>query len=128
MQAEELVSWIRDQFACSSDKPFKREDYEVVRTPNKKWFALVMEIPSSYLVRELKGEPALEFSLVVNVKVEPEDISALCAMEGIYPAYHMSKTNWVSLVVSSDVLPVANLGFAQDLIAKSFDLVYRHKK
>lgn len=40
---------------------------------------------------------------VMTVKVNPKDLPQLLQQEGIYPAYHMSKNNWVSVVLDDKV-------------------------
>lgn len=61
---------------------------------NKKWFALVMNIPQSRL--GMAGEERID---VVNLKADPILIGSLRGEKGIYPAYHMNKNRWVSLAL-----------------------------
>lgn len=41
---------------------------------------------------------------VINVKIPPEKGKKFCGTEGIYPAWHMNKKSWVSLILD-DTLP-----------------------
>ena len=52
-----------------------------------------MEIPRSRL--GLAGEGTLN---VVNLKISPEMLPSLLQERGVFPAYHMSKTHWVTVV------------------------------
>lgn len=39
----------------------------------------------------------------MTVKVNPKDLPQLLQQEGIYPAYHMSKKNWISIILDDKV-------------------------
>ena len=41
---------------------------------------------------------------VINVKISPEEGKKICGTAGIYPAWHMNKKSWVSLLLD-DTLP-----------------------
>jgi len=40
---------------------------------------------------------------VVNIKLEPEKILSLHKEKGFYPAYHMNKKNWISILLNDTV-------------------------
>lgn len=58
---------------------------------NKKWFALIMELPKSKL--GLRGDGTLD---AVNLKCDPFSIGALRSQKGFFPAYHMNKEHWIT--------------------------------
>ena len=65
---------------------------------NKKWFALTMTIPISKL--GVDEDRAVD---VVNLKLTEEVLDiALCDL-GIFPAYHMNKTHWISVLLDGSV-------------------------
>ncbi len=53
---------------------------------------------------------------ILNVKCDPLMIGSLCSMEGIYPAYHMNKTHWISIAMDDRVPRV----LVQDLLDQSY--------
>lgn len=61
---------------------------------NKKWFAVVMDIPKS----KLGFEDEKNIS-VVNLKCDPLLIGSLVKDDGIFPAYHMNKSYWISVAL-----------------------------
>ena len=70
-------------------------DYGVFRFPdNRKWYALIMNIKRSLL----EGDSDEKID-IVNLKVYPTELSSSLAKKGIYPAYHMKKTSWVSITL-----------------------------
>ena len=96
MNRNELKQHILGNYAATSDFPWaKYPNFEVFRHPgNKKWFALIMDVP-----REKLGLEGTETLDVVNVKCDPLMISTLRSEEGIFPAYHMSKSNWITVAL-----------------------------
>ena len=91
---EELVF---DTYGVRADYPFE-DDLEtgVFRHGSGKWFALAMMVKGNKLGK--KTDSTLE---VVNLKCAPEVIESLIGVEpGIYRAYHMNKTHWLSAVLS----------------------------
>ena len=96
---EELVF---DMYNARADYPFE-EDFEtgVFRHESDKWFALAMNIGERKI-----GHVGDEKIDVVNLKCAPEVIESLAGIEpGIYRAYHMNKTHWLTIA------PAARLFF-----------------
>lgn len=82
---------------------------------NKKWFACIMTITKDKLGLET-NEPID----VVNLKCDP--LMNVTAETGIFPAYHMSKTHWITVALDGSV-EKEKLEWLLDL---SFDLT-NHK-
>ena len=100
MNRAELTSYIAEQYGVTCDHPFTDDnDTAVFRHPNnRKWFALVMNIPKS------KVEPSAEGRVdVVNLKCPSEIIDSFWAEKGIYPAYHMNKHHWLTILLDGSV-------------------------
>ncbi len=106
MTQEELQAHIADAYGVKPDYPWESDlEYAVFRhSKNKKWFALIMRIDRSRLDPNTHG--AVD---IVNVKIEPASLGSLLASDGVYRAYHMNKTNWVSIALD---------GSAQDDLVK----------
>lgn len=96
MNREELKKYIADTYDVDADFPWsKSPDSAVFRhVNNKKWFALVMEVPKVRL--GLAGDGVMD---IMNVKCEPIMMGAFRSEPGIYPAYHMNKENWLSVAL-----------------------------
>ena len=95
MDREKLTVYIKEKYQAQEEHPWiKYPDYAVFRhSDNKKWFALVMKIPDRYL--GLTGGQDVD---VLNVKVDPVLIGSLLGEKGFYPAYHMNKANWITIL------------------------------
>ena len=97
MTREEFEALVFDTYNVRADYPFE-EDFVtgVFRHENGKWFAIAMEISERKL-----GKDANLQTQVVNFKCAPEIIESVAGIEpGIYKAYHMNKTHWLTVALS----------------------------
>lgn len=74
-------------------------------TENGKWFGVLMRVSAEKLPRLREtGTCGTEFVNILNLKCEPELAAALAAgKRGIFPAYHMNKTHWISVCLNGSV-------------------------
>ena len=96
MKRTELEKYISETYGVSADYPWvKYPEYAVFRHGhNKKWFAVVMKLPKTRL--GLEGNGTID---VMNVKSDYPLITSLLSETGFFPAYHMNKTNWISVAL-----------------------------
>ena len=84
------------------DKPvFPWDDFSggVFKNPtNGKWYAIVMALNVQKVDKKLTGEVE-----VMNIKLDPDKIKELHKEKGFYPAYHMNKKNWISILLNDTV-------------------------
>lgn len=111
MDREELRQFILNSYSAEPDHPWLNHPrFEVFRhSNNQKWFALVMDIPKSKL-----GLQSTDMIDVVNLKCDPILVGSLRSDAGIFPAYHMSKANWITVALDGSV-PGEKLKMLQDL-------------
>ena len=100
MDKTEFQRYVFDTYGVSPDHPWESEpSFAVFRhESNRKWFALVMDIPKEKL--GLKGGGMID---IVNLKCEPLLIGSLRSGTGFFPAYHMSKDKWISVALDGSV-------------------------
>lgn len=100
MNTEQLQQFISETYGVDPEYPWaKYPNYRVFRhRNNRKWFALIMDIS-----KEKLGLPEKEILDVLNVKCDPLMIGSLRRENGIYPAYHMSKTSWITVALDGSV-------------------------
>lgn len=96
MTRKELEEYIYKTYKVRPDYPWKRDMENGVfrHADNNKWFAIAMKIPQNRL-----GTDSEKMIDIVNVKAEPVLISGLWNTPGFYPAYHMNKTNWITIAL-----------------------------
>ena len=93
----ELFEYCRDMYGTEPDFPFE-EDFETAvlrHNDNRKWYAIVMHLPRSKF-----GFESVEMIDAVNLKLPIEMFGSFGVHDGVYPAYHMNKLHWVSVILS----------------------------
>ena len=96
MTRDEFLRHCRDTYGTSPDRPFDDAYTEVLRhAESRKWYALVMRIS-----RRKLGLSSDEVTDVVNLKLPAELFGSFGASDGVYPAYHMNKLHWISVVLA----------------------------
>lgn len=99
MTAETLLAYAKEQYGTEADHPWLRyPDNSVLRHAGGKWYGLVMPVPRSRL--GLEGEAVVP---VLNVKCDPRLAEGFRKEPGIFPAYHMNKENWLSVLLDGTV-------------------------
>lgn len=115
MTRGEFEELVLDSYNVKADYPFE-EDFEtgVFRhEANGRWFALAMKISGNKL-----GLASGEIIDVVNMKCAPEVIESIAGVEpGIYRAYHMNKTHWLTVALND-----CDEGTISWLLGISYDL------
>ncbi len=117
MNLTELKEHIFDAYSVEPDHPFAMDDVTSVyrHSDNRKWFALTMRIPYRTLGISKDGDVD-----VLNIKCDPILIGSLRGRPGFYPAYHMNKDKWITILLDGsaareDIVPL--LGMSYELTA-----------
>ena len=120
MTKKEFLEYCLNTYGTSPDYPFD-EDFEsaVLRhADNKKWYALAMRVS-----RRKFGFNSDELIDVVNLKLPTEMFGSFGAADGVYPAYHMNKLHWISVL-----LPDTPDDVVRFLVNVSFEATKSQKK
>ena len=123
MTKQSFLSYSLNTYGTSPDYPFD-EDFETTvlrHGENRKWYALVMRVS-----RRKFGFDSDEVIDVVNLKLPVEMFGSFGVADGVYPAYHMNKLHWISVL-----LPDAPDDVVQFLVNVSFEATKdkrKHKK
>ena len=120
MTKQEFLNYCIDTFGTMPDCPFEEDFVTTVlrHADTRKWYALVMQVS-----RRKFGQDSDEVIDVVNMKLPLEMSVSFSKEDGIYPAYHMNKTHWISVL-----LPDAQDNVVEFLTNVSFDVTDRRKK
>ena len=65
---------------------------------SKKWYGIIMNIDKSKLCGGLSREVE-----VIDIKLEQKEIENLLKQKGFYPAYHMNKKSWITVILDDTV-------------------------
>ena len=119
-QSNRIASLIKEKY--KSHPEFEWEKFPGFATfrnkDNKKWYGLIMNINQNKLIPNTNGE--IE---IINLKLEPTEIENLLKLDGFYPAYHMNKKNWISVILNDTVSDEKIM----NLIAKSYSYTVTNK-
>lgn len=117
-QSNRIAAMILEKYAVEPDFPWDGERDGNIGAfrhhGSRKWFGLLMNIDRRHLDRDA----AEELTDVINLKADENRIQELTSFEGIYPAYHMNHSKWISVVLD-DTLADEAIG---SLIDESFAL------
>lgn len=110
-QANEIIDYIRLKY--ESELEFLWDDDNAIarRRDNKKWYIVFMTISKSKL-----GLGSNDKAEVINLRLSFENVAECVDNKHIFPAYHMNKKYWVSVLLDS--------GLDTDKILKLIDESY----
>ena len=119
MKKQDFFAFCRDQYDTAPDYPFDGDlETAVLRhADTRKWYAIVMRVS-----RRKFGFSKDETVDVVNLKLPTELFGSFGASEGVYPAYHMNKLHWISVL-----LPDAPEDVIRFLVKVSFEATSKRK-
>ena len=94
-QTNRIVNEITKKYNVSSEFLWdKYPSYGIFRSKSSnKWFAAILNVDKSKVINNESGE--IE---IINVKVD-DLVNSYLKEKGIYPAYHMSKKSWITIIL-----------------------------
>ncbi len=100
--ARHIARFIHNEFNVSPEFLWEKFPSFAIfrRTDNKKWFVLIANIP---LVKLKSRANTRDIVDIINVKVEDTKTRDILKKRGFYPAYHMNKTSWVTIILDGTV-------------------------
>jgi len=121
MQRERIIRHIQDAYGIEAEYLWAdTPDCAVFRHPgSKKWFGIMMNVRSNRL--GLDGEEPID---IVNVKCGPILTGSLLTETGFFPAYHMNKSNWITILLNNTVPD----GQITQLLELSYDSIAPKRK
>ena len=99
-QSNRITTLIKDKYGDNPQFEWEKfPKYATFRNKNtKKWYGIIMNIDKSKLDKKDNGEVE-----IIDIKLEPTKIENLLKLDGFYPAYHMNKKNWISIILNDTV-------------------------
>ena len=119
MVREHVFAYIKNEYDVEPDYPFAKDPETAVlrHRDTRKWFALVMPVRADKL-----GYDSENWIDVVTMKSEPMLIDSLITRQGFHRAFHMNKTQWLTIELGDK----ASDKEIRNLIDMSFDLTYNY--
>lgn len=119
MTRQELFDWVQQQYGTEPEHPWHDRNAVLRRKDNDKWYGVVLEVAGGKL--GLSGDDIVD---VLNVKSDPMLIGSLRGQDGYFPAYHMNKEKWISVLLGRPELDDS----IKDLLALSYELTAPKKR
>lgn len=96
MNRYNFLDYCLNTYNTSPDYPFDdwMESAVLRHADNRKWYAIVMRVS-----RRKFGFDKDEIIDIVNLKMPTEMFGSFDTADGVYPAYHMNKLHWVSVLL-----------------------------
>lgn len=96
MTKQEFLNMCLDSYGTSPDYPFDEDSLTAVlrHADNRKWYAIVMRVSRRKF--NMNSDAVID---VVNLKLPTEMFGSFGASDGVYPAYHMNKLHWISVLL-----------------------------
>lgn len=114
-QANRINKYIKEKYNSEPEFLWKKfPGYAIYRNEdNNKWYGIIMNLDLSKLDN---GSGEIE---IINVKLAESKIQELLKEKGFYEAYHMSKTDWISIILNDTLKDEEILS----LLDESYNLV-----
>lgn len=65
---------------------------------SKKWYGIIMNLDKN----KLDGKSNEEVE-IIDIKLDPSEIEELLKQDGFYPAYHMNKKSWITIILNNTI-------------------------
>ena len=99
-QSNRITKLIFERYNESPDYPFdegKDQEDAVFRCKeNQKWYGILMPIKRSCISKKADDIDIID---VLNIKIEEDKREEILKLPSVYPAYHMNKQKWISIVL-----------------------------
>ena len=119
-QSNRIASLIEEKYGDYPEFEWEKfPGYATFRNKDsKKWYAIIMNLDINKLDKKYNGEVE-----IINIKIESNEMKELLKQDGFYPAYHMNKKSWISIVLNNTILD-ENI---MNLIEKSYTYTVLNK-
>ena len=114
---KELLDYVKEKYGTTEEYPWEKyKEYFALKTKNDKWYALFMNVSSDVLKLEKEGNVD-----ILNLKNKPEIIEKLIDNKTYFPAYHMNKKHWITILLNYNI----DIELIKMLIDDSYELTKR---
>ena len=94
MTRQEVFDYCKNNYGTEPDYPWDDRNAVLRQKSSRKWYGVVLEVGEDKL--RLNGTRKVD---VLNLKCEPMTVDFFRNQDGFFPAYHMNKVNWISILL-----------------------------
>ena len=115
--SSEIIDYCNNKYGENHANPFKKHpDILAFINEKNKWYALFLEVEYNKLNKNTNITTKVK---ILNLKYPTDNISDIIDNQNIFPAYHMNKKHWISVVLDKNI----KLETIKELIDISYSLV-----
>ena len=115
--SSEIIDYCNDKYGENHVNPFKKHpDILAFVNEKNKWYALFSGVDYNKLNKNTDITTKVK---ILNVKYPTDKILDIIDNQNIFPAYHMNKKHWISIVLDKNI----KLETIKELIDISYSLV-----
>lgn len=114
---EDVLRYVKERYNSTTVKPFKTNpDIKALVTTKNKWYALFLDVEYSKLQKDSLVDSKVK---IINLKHLSSEVSTVINNRNVFPAYHMNKNHWISVVLDNNI----DIEYVKELIELSYNLV-----
>lgn len=115
--SSEIIDYCNNKYGENHVNPFKKHpDILAFVNEKNKWYALLLDVEYNKLNKNTDITTKVK---ILNVKYPTDRILEIIDNKNIFPAYHMNKKHWISIVLDKNI----KLEIIKELIDISYSLV-----
>lgn len=115
--SSEVIDYCNNKYGENHVNPFKKHpDILAMVNEKNKWYALLLDVEYNKLNKNIDITTKVK---ILNLKYPTDNISDIIDNQNIFPAYHMNKKHWISVVLDKNI----KLETIKELIDISYSLV-----
>ena len=115
--SSEVIDYCNNKYGENNINPFKKHpDILAFLNEKNKWYALLSDVEYNKLNKNTDITTKVK---ILNVKYPTDRILEIIDNKNIFPAYHMNKKQWISIVIDKNI----KLETIKELIDISYSLV-----
>ena len=115
--SSEVIDYCNNKYGGNRVNPFKKHpDILALVNEKNKWYALFLDIDYNKLNKNTDITTKVK---ILNVKYPTDKILEIIDNKNIFPAYHMNKKHWISIVLDKNI----KMETIKELIDISYSLV-----
>ena len=113
----EVIDYCNNKYGENHVNPFKKHpDILAMVNEKNKWYSLFLDVEYNKLNKNTDITTKVK---ILNVKYPADKILEIIDNKNIFPAYHMNKKHWISIVIDKNI----KLKTIKELIDISYSLV-----
>ena len=113
----EIIDYYNNKYGGNRVNPFKKHpDILAMVNEKNKWYSLFLDVEYNKLNKNTDITTKVK---ILNVKYPADKILEIIDNKNIFPAYHMNKKHWISIVIDKNI----KLETIKELIDISYSLV-----